>query len=68
MREPYDIIIAPVVTEKSTLMQSERNKFTFEVADSANKLEVKRSVEQLFGVKVTAVRKLSEALAAMSNF
>ena len=51
----YDVVRRPVVTEKSANAQSERNQFTFEVADSANKVEVKKAIETLFSVKVEAV-------------
>ena len=50
----YDVIVAPVVTEKSTLV-SEQNQVVFKVARDATKPQIKKAVEQLFGVKVTAV-------------
>ena len=50
----YDVIVSPVITEKSTLA-SEENKVVFNVARDASKPEIKRAVEDLFGVKVTAV-------------
>jgi large subunit ribosomal protein L23 len=50
----YDIVRAPVITEKST-MGSEHNQVTFRVPLSANKREVKAAIEGLFKVKVTAV-------------
>lgn len=53
----YDTIIAPVITEKSTLL-SEQNKVVFRVPLSATKDEVKEAVEALFKVKVTAVNTL----------
>ena len=51
----YDVVRRPIVTEKSTSMQSMRNQFTFEVARSANKVEVKKAIETLFSVKVVKV-------------
>jgi large subunit ribosomal protein L23 len=51
----YGIVRRAVVTEKSTTMQSLRNQFTFEVARSANKVEVKKAIETLFSVKVVKV-------------
>lgn len=51
----YDVVRRPVVTEKSTSMQAMRNQFTFEVATSANKVEVKKAIEALFSVKVVKV-------------
>ena len=53
----YDIIIAPVITEKAT-MASERNQVIFKVAMKATKPEIKEAVERLFDVKVTAVNTL----------
>ena len=51
----YEVIRHPVVTEKSTL-GSEHNQVTFRVPLDATKPEIKRAVEQVFGVKVSAVR------------
>ena len=55
MKSPYDIILKPVLTEKSYVQMSEK-KFSFEVAISANKTEIKQAVESIFdGVKVQSV-------------
>ena len=51
----YALVKRPVVTEKSTTMQALRNQFTFEVARSANKIEVRKAIETLFSVKVVKV-------------
>jgi large subunit ribosomal protein L23 len=59
MIEAYDIILSPMVTEKST-MGSEHNQITFRVPLSANKLEIKAAVEKLFKVKVNAVNTLRQ--------
>ena len=53
----YDVIVSPVVTEKSTLA-SEQNQVVFRVARAASKPEIKAAVEALFGVKVTGVNTL----------
>ena len=53
----YDILIAPVVTEKAT-MASEHNKVVFKVARTATKPQIKEAVEKLFDVKVTRVNTL----------
>lgn len=50
-----DIIIRPIVTEKSLKNQEENNKVTFEVAKDANKTAVKLAVEEIFNVKVEKV-------------
>lgn len=53
----YDTILAPVITEKSTMV-SEHNQVVFKVCDSASKPEIKAAVEGIFGVKVKAVNTL----------
>ena len=53
----YDVILAPSITEKSTLV-SEQNQIIFNVAKDASKPEIKAAIEALFGVKVTAVNTL----------
>jgi large subunit ribosomal protein L23 len=50
----YDVILAPHITEKSTLL-SEQNAVVFKVAGDASKPEIKAAVEALFNVKVTGV-------------
>jgi len=50
------IIIRPLVTEKSTILREIENVLAFEVATNANKIEVKKAVEELFKVKVEDVR------------
>ena len=55
MREAYDVIVAPVVTEKTT-GQMEESLYTFIVNERANKYEIARAVEALWDVKVTDVR------------
>ncbi|HCX63800.1 MAG TPA: 50S ribosomal protein L23 [Eubacteriaceae bacterium] len=54
MQNPHDIIIKPVVTEKSMDDMSE-NKYTFKVKKDANKVEIKNAVESIFDVKVEKV-------------
>ena len=51
-----DVIRRPLITEKSTELRDERNIVAFEVAGSANKIEIKRAVETQFKVKVAEVR------------
>ena len=55
----YDTIIAPVITEKATLL-SEHNQVVFRVRRSATKPEIKAAVEALFGVQVKAVNTLTQ--------
>lgn len=51
----YDVVRKPHVTEKSTVLQDIRNQYTFEVAPGANKSEIRKAVETLFGVTVEKV-------------
>ncbi|HRD22295.1 MAG TPA: 50S ribosomal protein L23 [Candidatus Hydrothermia bacterium] len=55
MKDPRDIIIRPIVTERSSLLR-ESGQFVFEVASDSNKIEVKKAVEELFRVHVEKVR------------
>jgi large subunit ribosomal protein L23 len=54
----YDIIKRPLMTEKTTNQKESFNQFSFEVERCANRVEIKRAVEQIFGVRVSAVRTL----------
>ena len=54
MKTAYDIIIKPVITEQS-MEESENKKYVFQVAIDANKSEIKKAVEQIFGVNVEKV-------------
>ena len=53
----FDVVVAPVITEKSTLL-SEHNAVVFKVASDASKPQIKAAVEALFDVKVTGVNTL----------
>ena len=57
-RNPRDIIIRPVVSEKSYAAY-DANVYTFLVAPDANKIEIKHAIEDIFGVKVTNVNTLT---------
>ena len=54
----YDIIIRPVITERSMASVADK-KYVFEVAPSAGKIEIKKAVEEIFGVKVAKVNTIS---------
>ena len=56
MKSPHDVIKAPLVSEKGTLLTESANQVLFKVRPDANKIEVKFAVETLFKVKVTQVR------------
>ena len=51
----YQVIVAPHISEKSTMAAEDAGQVVFKVAVNANKMEVKRAVEQLFDVKVESV-------------
>ena len=59
MRSPREIIIRPLMTEKSMQRKEELNAVTFRVAVSANKVEIRQAVEKVFNVKVANVRTAS---------
>jgi large subunit ribosomal protein L23 len=54
MKTAYDVILRPVITEKS-MAESAEKKYVFEVAPSANKTEIKAAIAEIFGVKVKSV-------------
>jgi large subunit ribosomal protein L23 len=56
MRDPRDVIIKPVVTERSTALQENARTYTFIVSREANKAEIRNAVERLFEVNVEDVR------------
>ena len=56
--ESRDIIIRPLITEKSTTLMAE-GKYVFEVAKSANKIEIAKAISQIFKVKVASVNTIN---------
>ena len=58
MKPNYEIIVRPLITEK-TMKLVDEGKYTFEVKQGANKVEVKKAVEELFKVEVTAVNMMN---------
>ncbi len=54
----YDIILRPIVTERSMAGAAEK-KYVFEVAPEAGKIEIKKAVEEIFGVKVAKVNTMN---------
>ena len=58
MKDFTDIIYSPVITEKSAL-SAEKGVYTFKVAGSANKTQIKKAIEQAFNVKVISVNTLN---------
>lgn len=56
MKDPHDIIQAPLISEKGSLLTEKAHQVLFKVRPDANKIEVKKAVETLFKVKVVRVR------------
>ena len=59
MRFSEDIIIRPLMTEKCVAMQDSDRKYAFQVAISANKIQIKKAIEKLFDVEVKNVHTMS---------
>ena len=55
MKTPYDVILKPVITEKS-MDDAQERKYTFKVATDANKTEVKIALEEIFGIEIAKVK------------
>ncbi len=53
---PYHVIKRPLITEKTTIQKEDANQVTFEVDRLANRIEIKKAVEQIFSVGVSQVR------------
>lgn len=56
MKGAHDVVKAPLISEKGTLLTESANQFLFKVRPDANKIEVKQAVESIFKVKVVQVR------------
>jgi large subunit ribosomal protein L23 len=55
MPTKYEVVVRPVVTEKSSAAYQERGEYTFQVHPEASKPQIREAIESLFGVKVTGV-------------
>ena len=55
MIHPRNIVIAPIITEKSNTQIATDNTYTFKVSINANKIEIAKAIEHIFAVKVLAV-------------
>ena len=58
MKNSHDVIISPIITEASMARLAEK-KYTFKVASDANKIEIKKAVEEIFKVKVEKINTVS---------
>ena len=55
MNKKFDIIYAPIITEKTAMLAQNENKFAFKVDPRANKTEIKQAIESIFKVKVVSI-------------
>jgi|SRR5688572_14236363 large subunit ribosomal protein L23 len=62
------ILIKPVITEKMTLLQEQKNQYSFEVALNASKVDVKNAIQKKFNVKVDSVRTVTTKGKRKSQF
>ena len=53
---PYDLIRRPLITEKTNIQKENYNQITFEVDRNANRVEIKRAIQDIFNVKVDTVK------------
>lgn len=53
---PHDIVIRPLITEKTSIQKEVNNQITFEVGRRANRVEIKKAIENIFNVNVVGVR------------
>lgn len=60
MREFRNIVIAPIVTEKTTEANETNNCYTFKVSINANKIEIKKAIEKIFDVEVVRVNTIRQ--------
>jgi len=61
MKNARDIVRRALLTEKGVLMREGANRYLFEVAPRANKIEIRKAVEEIFGVQVVHVRTMNVA-------
>jgi large subunit ribosomal protein L23 len=65
---PYDVIIRPIDTEKTRYQASELRQYTFEVDQRANKIDVKRAVEEIFETEVVSVKMVNMPAKASKRY
>lgn len=58
-RPPQEVLIRPLITEESSILQAEQNKYTFEVHRAATKIDIRNAIEQMFDVSVKSVRTMN---------
>ena len=67
MTNPHDIVIRPIVTEQSMADMADR-KYTFVVQKGANKTEIKKAVEKIFGVDVEKVKRMGRSIGKTASY
>jgi len=60
MKHEREIIIAPLITEKTTALNNKQNSYSFQVSLNANKIEIKHAIEKIFSVNVEAVNTIRQ--------
>lgn len=60
MRNARNIVVAPIITEKSTEAKGINNSYTFKVSINANKIEIKKAIEKIFDVNVIRVNTIRQ--------
>ncbi len=60
MKQAREILIAPLITEKTTSQQKSSNSYTFKVSLNANKIEIRKAVEAVFNVSVIDVNTINQ--------
>jgi large subunit ribosomal protein L23 len=68
MKDPRTVILAPIITEKSMLMKGNNNQVSFWVDPKANKIEIKKAIEDLFKVKVLDLQTIRVKGKAKGSF
>ena len=56
---PYDVIVRPILTERTTMMKEKQNLYVFEVRPTATKPDIRHAIEEIFKVKVLSVRTMN---------
>jgi large subunit ribosomal protein L23 len=66
--KPSDVLIRPVISEKINRQMEQFGRYTFQVGHGANKLEIKKAVEEFYGVKVAAVNTIVVPAKSKTRF
>jgi len=68
MKTPFEIILKPILTEKLTAQEDSLNRYGFKVDSTANKIQIKKAVEEMYGVTVDSVNTMRYAGKNKSRF